>query len=183
MRESRSTLALAATAATVLTAVAAATLVFGASAGTADPPGNNGTVKVDREVFDDAPGNQPHVGCVFQVDFYGFDEGDDLFADVTFESHPPTGPAVVVLTDEVFIGEDDSSGGGSEAGLDASQTYDLNGLLDDIEPHPNQGVHLKLTVEAPFGQGSEKKSKVFWVTGCGPTPTEPTPTEPTPTSS
>ena len=34
--------------------------------------------------------NEPHVGCVFQVDFYGYDEGD-LDADVTFKAHPPTG--------------------------------------------------------------------------------------------
>ena len=45
----------------------------------ADPPGNNGTVKVDGVVFDDHPDNEPHVGCVFQIDWYGFDEGEDLF--------------------------------------------------------------------------------------------------------
>src|SRR4029453_11982527 len=47
------------------------------------PPGNNGTVKIDGVAFDDHPNNEPHVGCIFQVDFYGYDEGD-LFADVTF---------------------------------------------------------------------------------------------------
>ena len=41
----------------------------------ADPPGNNGTVKVDGEEFDDHPDNEPHVGCIFQIDWYGFDEG------------------------------------------------------------------------------------------------------------
>ena len=61
-----------------------------ASAGP-NPPGNNGTIKLDDTPFDDAPNNEPHVGCVFQVDFYGYDEGD-LDADVTFEAHPPTGP-------------------------------------------------------------------------------------------
>ena len=53
-----------------------------------NPPGNNGTVKIDGTPFDDAPDNQPHVGCIFQVDFYGYDEGN-LFADITFEAHPP----------------------------------------------------------------------------------------------
>ena len=37
----------------------------------ADPPGNNGTVKIDGDAFDDDPNNEPHVGCTFQVDFYG----------------------------------------------------------------------------------------------------------------
>ncbi len=65
-------------------------LASGGQAGAANPPGNNGTIKIDDVPFDDAPNNEPHVGCTFQVDFYGYDEGD-LFADVTFVVHPPTG--------------------------------------------------------------------------------------------
>jgi hypothetical protein len=144
-----------------------------------NPPGNNGVVKIDGEAFDDHPDNEPHVGCVFQVDFYGFDAGD-LFADVTFEAHPPTGPDVVLLTDTVFIGEDDNSGGGSEAGLDASETYTLD--LSGIEPHPNQGWHVKLTVNADGAQGADVKHKVFWVTGCETPPTTTTSTSTTTTS-
>jgi len=144
-----------------------------------NPPGNNGTVKIDGTPFDDAPDNEPHVGCTFQVDFYGYDEGD-LFADVTFESHPPTGPVVTLLTDRVFIGEDDNSGGGSEAGLDASVTYTLD--FDGIEPHPNQGFHVKLTINADGSQGADVKHKVFWVTGCPPGTTTTTSTTTPPTT-
>jgi len=144
----------------------AAGLMLGSPANAApNPPGNNGTVKIDALPFDDAPNNEPHVGCRFQVDFYGYDQGD-LDADVTFESHPPTGPRRVLLTDTVFIGEDDNSGGGSEAGLDASQTYTLN--FAGIEPHPQQGFHVKLTVRAEGSQGADVKHKVFWVQGCRP---------------
>jgi hypothetical protein len=146
------------------------------------PPGNNGTVKIDDVVFDDHPNNEPHVGCTFQVDFYGFDEGNDLFAHVTFEAQPPTGPVQVLLKDTVFIGEDDKSGGGSQAGLDASETYTLDFTGTGIEPHPKQGFHVKLTIEADGSQGADVKHKVFWVQGCGPTPTPtPTPTK-TPTT-
>jgi hypothetical protein len=143
----------------------AAQLLSGLASAAPNPPGNNGTIKVDGVPFDDAPNNEPHVGCTFQVDFYGYDEGD-LFADVTFESHPPTGPVVTLLTDTVFIGEDDNSGGGSEAGLDASETYTLD--FTGIEPHPNQGFHVKLTINADGSQGADVKHKVFWVTGCPP---------------
>jgi hypothetical protein len=138
-----------------------------ANAASADPPGNNGTVKIDGEPFDTVPDNQPHVGCTFQVDFYGFDEGD-LNADVKFEAWAPTqleSDSQVLLTDTVFIGEDSSAGGGSEAGLDAEKTYTLD--LTGITPHPQQGVHVKLTINAPFSQGADVKHKVFWVTGCG----------------
>ena len=153
------------------------------------PPGNNGTVKIDGTPFDDEPNNEPHPGCVFQVDFYGFDQGDDLFATVTFEALPPTVPDGdrVLLTDTVFIGEDDSSGGGSEAGLDASQTYSLD--FPGIEPHPQQGFHVKLTVNAEGSQGADIKHKAYWVTGCAtPTPTTTTttttrPPTPSPTAS
>jgi LPXTG-motif cell wall-anchored protein len=140
----------------------------GAQAG--GPPGNNGTVKIDGEDFDDHPDNEPHVGCVFQVDFYGYDEGD-LFADVTFKVQPPTGNEVILEDTDIFIGEDDNSGGGSEAGLDASKTYDLTSLLAAFEPHPQQGWHVKLTVNADGSQGADVKHKVFWVTGCETPPT------------
>ena len=75
----------------------------------------------------------------------------------------------MLLADTMFIGEDDNSGGGSEAGLDASETYTLD--LSGIEPYANQGVHVKLTIHAEGSQGADVKHKVFWVTGCGPSPT------------
>ena len=131
----------------------------------ANPPGNNGTVKVDGVVFDDHPDNEPHPGCSFQIDFYGFDGGEH-FADVTFEAIDPTGQVEPLRTDTVAIGEDDNSGGGSEAGLDASETYDLTDSLAAITPHPQQGWHVKLTVHADGSQGADTKHKVFWVSAC-----------------
>ena len=147
--------------------IGGALLVPGAAVAASNPPGNNGTVKIDARPFDAAPDNEPHVGCTFQVDFYGYDEGD-LEAQVTFEAQAPTlrpdGAGQVLLTDSVFIGEDDNAGGGSEAGLDAKRTYRLD--LTGITPHPVQGVHVRLTVDAEGSQGAETKHKVFWVTGC-----------------
>jgi hypothetical protein len=54
------------------------TLASGLASAAPNPPGNNGTIKIDDTPFDDAPDNEPHVGCVFQVDFYGYDEGDPV---------------------------------------------------------------------------------------------------------
>jgi hypothetical protein len=139
-----------------------------AFAAPSDPPGNNGTIKVDAAPFDDAPNNEPHVDCVFQIDFYGFDEGD-FYADVVFEGHAPTGGGTL-LTDRVFIGEDANDGGGSTAGLDASATYDLTAALAGIEPHAQQGWHVKLTIHADGSHGADTKHKVFWVDGCRPAP-------------
>jgi hypothetical protein len=150
------------------------------NAASADPLGNNGTIKVDGIEFDSHPDNEPHVGCTFQIDFYGYDHGD-LFADVTFESQAPTDPSnAALLTDEVFIGEDDNSGAGSEAGLDASATYTLD--FTGLTPHDIQGFHVKLTIHADGSQGEDVKYKVFWVTGCGTTTTTTTTTPTTTTT-
>jgi len=132
----------------------------------ADPPGNNGTVKIDGVAFDDHPNNEPHVGCVFQVDFYGFDEGD-LDATVTFTVVPPTAPSFDIVVDDVTIGED-AAGGGTD--LDASATYDLSSALAEVTPHPQQGIHLRLTVHAEGSIGADTKFKEFWVEGCGAPP-------------
>jgi hypothetical protein len=167
MRRLRGRSALVAIAAAVCGAVVGSLLFAAGSSAEPNPPGNNGTIKIDGEEFDTHPDNEPHVGCVFEVDFYGFDEGD-LNAEVTFAVHPPSGGFVTILEDTVFIGEDDNSGGGSEAGLDAERLYDLNGLLDEFEQHPQQGWHIKLTIHADGAQGADLKHKVFWVEDCGP---------------
>jgi hypothetical protein len=135
------------------------------AASSGDPAGNNGTIKIDGLPFDDAPDNEPHPGCIFQLDFYGFDAGP-LDADVSFEAIAPTAGGVV-RTDVVPIGEDSHAGGGSEAGLDASRTYDLRSDLAGITPHPKQGWHIKVTVHADGSQGADVKHKVFWVQDCG----------------
>ncbi|HXF36401.1 MAG TPA: hypothetical protein VNO17_04385 [Actinomycetota bacterium] len=144
---------------------------WGASA---DPPGNNGTVKVDGVEFDDHPNNEPHPGCTFQIDFYGYDQGD-LQAEVLFALHPPSGTGTL-LTDTVDIGED-AAGGGTD--LDASRTYDLSAALlaSGATPHPNQGFHVKLTVHAEGSIGADVKHKVFWVECLGYPIVEPTDTE------
>ena len=149
-------------------------LVVAAPVAAKNPPGNNGTVKIDALEWDNHPNNEPHVDCEFQVDFYGFDADPDpanptYFAQVIFELHAPTaaGRTMAVTSGSLtpFIGGDDNSGGGSEAGHDASETYRLQFTGD---PHPQQGYHVKLTVHAPGSQGADTKHKVFWVEPCDP---------------
>jgi hypothetical protein len=150
----------------ITAAALAAAFALAAPVSAANPPGNNGTIKIDGNPFDDLPNNEPHVGCLFQVDFYGYDEGD-LFADVTFEAVAPTNGGTL-NEPQVDIGEDSNAGGGSEAGLDASVTYSVAGLIAGLTPHPQQGYHIKVTINADGSQGADTKYKVFWVTGCKP---------------
>lgn len=153
--------ALAITASLALTLVAA-----GAPAMAGDPPGNNGTIKVDARPFDNLPDNEPHPGCVFEVDFYGFDEGS-LFATATFTLISPTVEAdtVVHVSDPIAIGEDGNGGGGSTAGIDQQVEFDLNPYLYPYMSSP-KGAHVRLTVNADGASGADTKHKVFWVSGC-----------------
>ena len=146
-----------------LTALAASAALAGGALAGGNPPGANGTIKIDGKPFDTAPNNEPHVGCVFQVDFYGFDKGN-YNAGVTFTIQPPSGKGRVVRRDTVFIGED-NAGGGTD--LDAERTYDLNMDVFASERHQKQGFHIKVDIQAPGAGGKiAKKSKVFWVRDC-----------------
>lgn len=144
--------------------VACSFALLSAPAAFADPPGNNGTVKIDGVEFDTHPDNEPHVGCTFQVDFYGFDEGVGD-ATATFRLHPPTGNDLLLET--TADNDGDPAGGGTD--LDAEITVDLSVPIGSsgVAPHPIQGWHVKLTVNAPGSIGADVKHKVFWVSGCG----------------
>ena len=145
-----------------------------------DPAGNNGTVKIagpGDEVGH--PSNNPHPGCTFYVEWFGFDEGADVVSTVTFASQAPTSDVVLGGTSpaQVFVGGD-PAGGGTD--LDGRQAYTLS---FQGEPHPKQGYHVKLTVATPHSLGNDTKSKVFWVEPCatGTAPETPAPdTEETP---
>ncbi|WP_341928262.1 DUF11 domain-containing protein [Nocardioides psychrotolerans] len=117
--------------------------------------------------FDSIPNNDPHVGCTFSVEWYGFDQGPTIVSKVTFEMQSPTVSVGLTVSGPptVFVGGDPATGAGTATGLDGRQAYTLS---FDGPAHPIQGYHLKLTIETPGSQGSDKKYKVFWVEGCDP---------------
>ncbi|HEX6919110.1 MAG TPA: hypothetical protein VF314_02650, partial [Actinomycetes bacterium] len=148
-----------------------------------DPPGANGTVKIDGEDFDDTPEvrNEPHVTCRFELEFFGFDEGQR--ADIVFSEHPPTGTAVV-RQDRSVLASADAAGG---AAPDPDETYryevfaggagdgDGDGfrdilLTDGAVANAQQGYHLRVDVDLYDADGSRVpgagKHKVFWVEPC-----------------
>ena len=59
-----------------------------------NPPGNNGTVKIEGvDIQSKPPDNNPHQGCSFVVEFYNYDKNDNYLATVTFEDQAPTADA------------------------------------------------------------------------------------------
>lgn len=146
--------------------------------GGSSPKGNAGTIKINGAELAGNPRNVPHVGCDFTVAFYGYAAGAHT-ATLRFEGQAPTRASTgsdVVLEDSLTF-----QGG---KGLDAYRAYRLD--LSRFPVHPKQGVHVKLTVNAPGTKGADVKHKVFWVEPCtgGPSPSpSPTPTTPGPTPS
>lgn len=128
-----------------------------------DPPGANGTVKIDGPEFGLGINNEPHVTCDFQVKFFNFDAGEH--ANIVFTVHPPTGSGVELLRrNNVLISNDAASGGKPDP--DEVYTFSANDLgLARYEPHPQQGYHVKLTVER-IGAPGAGKHKVFWIQPC-----------------
>lgn len=108
--------------------------------------------------WDVHPNNEPHVGCDFQIDFYGFDEGGRT-ADIEFKLVPPTGSDILSTDSVQFTGPTEA---------DLLRTYVIN-VDDGLEPHPVQGYHVKLTVHVTGTKGADTKHKTFWVTECEPT--------------
>jgi hypothetical protein len=158
-----------AVATTVATAVlGGAMLMTATSASYATPQGNNGTVKIGDQDINDIPNNNPHQGCEFLVEWYGFDAG--ATSTVNFELQAPTAGAGYSLTatpaipDTVDLEDDAPGGAGND--FDGSQVYklDFTGLAQ-----PNQGYHVKLSIDTNDSNGADSKYKVFWVEGCGDT--------------
>ena len=134
-----------------------------------NPPGNNGTFKVDGVPYDDGIDNEPHVSCEFRLLFFGFDK--DQRGSITFTGQAPSGHGRVGGLTDVLLSDDDAGGGlndRDEIYYFSASDFDLSGLT----PHPKQGYHLKVTVQT--GEPGGKKHKVFWLEPCGGGPPSPT---------
>ncbi|MFI7607522.1 hypothetical protein ACIBTV_20600 [Micromonospora sp. NPDC049366] len=170
----------------VLTAAATACLAVAAPAwasaaplaqapGGHNPPGENGTVKIDGAPFSDRVDNEPHVTCDFELEFFNFDTNQA--ADITLTTKPPSGKDVVVWSVRNRIISTDPAGGAEN---DHDETIRLSAAdlaLGGLTPHPKQGYHLKLDVDLVDGKSSDAKHKVFWLQPCAATST-PTPGTP-----
>lgn len=143
----------------LLSAVAAAPMGRADAAPPGDPPGNNGTVKIERDgPADEDRGNEPiGDGCIIWLEFYGFDQGQT--ADITFTAQAPSGTGEL-LADKAVAISDDAAGGGQDR--DAVIGYNLTSAIQGLKVHKQQGYHIKLSsdsLEAPGGA----KHKVFWI--------------------
>ncbi len=128
--------------------------------GRGNPKGANGTIKIDGATFDGHPNNEPHIaGCDFQVDFYGFDEGDT--AELSFYQWPGTGNKNLIQSyPNINVGEDGAGGG---IDIDAQQLVVLEG--DMGKEHPRHGFHIRAEATIESGTRVYTKTKVFWMSG------------------
>lgn len=132
------------------------------SRGPNNPPGANGTVKIDGVPLDDKVDNQPHVSCGFELEFFNFDQ--DEHANITIAGQAPSGSGLVYEKKNAPISDDPANG--AENDHDAVITVrpeELN--LAGLSVQPQQGYHLKVTVEI-IGEPGAGKHKVFWMEPC-----------------
>jgi hypothetical protein len=142
-----------------------------------DPPGNNGTVKIEQGAQGDEDlGNEPHGdNCNLWLEFYGFDANQT--ATITFALQSPTKPKgtdpVLLQDKDVQISKDAAGGGPNDRETDVAAAqvdygYMLSQALDGVTPHPKQGYHIKLSVDVNGAPGASKH-KVFWLAPCAQT--------------
>jgi hypothetical protein len=123
--------------------------------------GNNGTVKVDGGTLDNGNANEPHVGCDFAIEWFGFDS--DASSSVTFTMQPPTNiPNAPGASTSVAFGPFDLGSNGA-----SNQSFNIYDLLKNFTAQPNQGLHVKLETHTTWSNGDDTKYKAYWVTGCG----------------
>ncbi|GAA4372125.1 hypothetical protein [Nocardioides caricicola] len=139
---------------TAAVAVVPAFLVVGASP--AQASGNSGTVKISEVGGAADESNDPHVGCSFDVQWYGFDRSSSA---VTFASWAPTQAADLTVSGPAAVPLGNPASGSE---LNTIQTYTL--AFTGADPAA-QGYHVKLTVETtrPDGRKGVTKYKTFWV--------------------
>lgn len=124
----------------------------------AQADGNNGTVKIDKGELD-GNSNQPHVGCEFFVEWFGFDDG--ATSTVTFTMQAPTdSPTTPGSPTSVAYGPYTLVDGAG------NQQFDIYDLLKNFTPQANQGFHVKVEVNTTWSNGDDSKFKTFWVSGC-----------------
>ena len=138
--------------------------------GAADPAGNNGTVFIHDVANDENPHNVPHVSCNFWVDFFGFDNSQQV--TVSFAGQAPTGKDTQLGTPTTTtLQADAASGAGNDWDGELSFTADQLGV-SSLGPPAHEGYHVKMTVVT--NQPGDHKYKVFWIQPCAPAATAPT---------
>lgn len=157
--------------AAVVTGVATGPAVLADKPGGHNPPGNNGTFKIDGVPYDDGIDNEPHVTCEFRLVFFGFDK--DQRGTIEFRGQAPSGSGRVGGLTNVLLSDDDAGGGLNDR--DEIYYFSQDDLdLSRLKAHPKQGYHLKVTVLT--GEPGGKKHKVFWFKPCAGEAPSPSPT-------
>ena len=123
------------------------------------PPPQPGTIKVNGVDIDDIPQNQPHQGCNFVIEFRGFEGNGTATATISLIAPTPGGSTTVSTTLQ-----DDPAGGAND--LDGVIVINALSLVQSVPPHPIQGHHVRIDVDAQ----DVHKSKVVWIELCGPEP-------------
>ncbi|MGB4967681.1 MAG: hypothetical protein WBO35_05785 [Candidatus Saccharimonadales bacterium] len=143
-----------------LSAAAPFVLTSVAHADAPAPAGNNGTVKINEVDVDNGQGNNPQLEtCTLNVKWFGFDAGTRQ-STVSFEAQNPTSASQLLTPaatqSETFTG---TGAGGTQLAYSKDYNMSFSGAPQ------GQGYHVKVTIATDGSQGSDTKSKVYWMPG------------------
>jgi hypothetical protein len=143
-----------------LSAAAPFVLTSVAHADATAPAGNNGTVKINEVDVHNGQGNDPQLdSCILNIKWFGFDQGTRT-STVSFEAQNPTAQSQL-LTPQASQVESFTGTGAGGTNLSYSKDYTMS-----FTGAPQaQGYHVKVTIATDGSQGSDTKSKVYWMPG------------------
>ena len=146
----------------------------GNGGGTQSSNGNDGHVQIDGVPIDAGRDNDPHVGCPFTVEFFGFDPTQS--ATITVTPHAPTtggspgtfGPMPVTVNGPIPPGP---GVGSTLDGYYVVTAAEIEQIFAGVTPQPQQGYHARIDVEltpSPTGPGDDKHHTI-WIAPCSTT--------------
>ena len=136
--------------------------------------GNDGHIQIDGVPIDAGRDNDPHVGCPFTVEVFGFDPTQ--LATITVTPHAPTtggspgtfGPMHVTVNGPIPPGP---GVGSTLDGYYVVTAAEIEQIFAGVTPQPQQGYHARIDVEltpSPTGPGDDKHHTI-WIAPCSTT--------------
>jgi hypothetical protein len=136
-------------------------LIPGYALGAPAANGNNGTVKLGSAGVAFTNANDPHLSCPVQVQWSGFDPGQQTFS-VQIATTAPTGGTVTVVQ---------TPPGNTFTVQPWTEQYDLS-FAGGANPNNKGEYHVSISVNTTSSTGTtDVKNKTVWVGNCAATPT------------
>lgn len=134
------------------------------------PPGNNGHIQIDEYAADGGKGNDPHPGCGFSINFFGYDTStvaNPVTAHITVAPWAPTKGGTIQHFTTSFPPYVRASGSQLDENFPTMDPAQVVSMFSGVAPK-KQGWHVRVTVTVqPLAIGSDVKHHMLWLNCAG----------------